>query len=176
MKDFPKLKIVTRYRLNKKDKKGLLEEVAASLGFEFSKAVENASLVEVAKVKFNDVEELYFLDGVIALLRFQGIGLVPSLYYIYKTGLSVNYPSVYVDSGAVPHILNGADVMIPGIKRVEGSFKTGEKVFVREMEKSRIIAIGVTLISSNEIAEKQKGKGVRTLHYLGDEVWKTFSA
>lgn len=172
MKGSPKLKVVTRYRLNKKDKKSLVEEVAATLGAGLAQLVEESELVEVAKVKDGKIAEIYFLNGVVAMVRFEGEGLFPSLYFIYKSNVPLNLPAVYVDAGAVPHILNGADVMVPGIKRIEGSFKAGDKVFVRELEKGRIIAMGVSLLSSAELEGAQKGKAVKTLHYLGDEIWQ----
>ncbi|MGB9709660.1 MAG: PUA domain-containing protein [Infirmifilum sp.] len=175
MKDSRSLKIVTRYKLNKKDKKSLVEEAATSIGEEFAKKIEEAEQVEIAKIKSEDVEEVYLVNGIISAIRFSGIGLIPSLFYLYKMGLRVNFPSVYVDSGAVPHILNGADVMIPGIKKIEGSFGAGERVLVRELGGSRVIAIGLSLVSSDDIAGKQKGKGIRNLHYLGDEIWKMSS-
>lgn len=171
MKESQKLKIVTRYKLSKRDKKALLDEVSKSVGEEIARIVESSENVEVAKVKSENVEELYFVDGSLALVRLKGAGLIPSLYFLYRRGVELRRPSVFVDQGAVPRILNGADVMIPGIKRVEGDFGPGEVVLVRELEKERLIAIGVSLVTSEEIRRSGKGKAVKTLHYLGDEVW-----
>lgn len=96
---------------------------------------------------------------------------MPALYYIYKADASPELPSVYVDAGAVPRILNGADVMAPGIRKIEGEFSPGRKVVVRELEKGRPIAIGVALVESKDIPQMGKGKAISNLHYLGDEYW-----
>ncbi|QOJ78320.1 hypothetical protein IG193_06015 [Infirmifilum lucidum] len=166
---------MTRYKLSKKDKKALVDEAVREVGAEIAKIIDSSEDVEVAKVKYAGLTDLFFADGVVALARFENVGLIPSLYLIYKRGVVPNYPSVLVDQGAVPRILNGADVMVPGIKAIEGYFHVGEKVIVRELDKGRVIAIGVSLMSKEEVESSQKGKAIRTLHYLGDEIWELSS-
>jgi PUA domain protein len=61
--------------------------------------------------------------------------------------------------------------MVPGIKKIEGEFGPNTRVLVKELDKARTIAIGISLMSSQEIKTSQKGKAIKTLHYLGDEVW-----
>lgn len=79
-------------------------------------------------------------------------------------------PSVYVDVGAVRHIVDGASVMRPGIVRVEGEFSRGDYVVVREERAGQAIAIGEALLSSSELAAVTKGKAVRNVQHHGDEV------
>jgi len=165
------LKIVSRYLLSKKDRKKLEEEAEKELGKDYVAKIQEAERVEIAIVKHPELSELYFLDNTLAFVRLAGDGFIPSLYYIYKANLSPSYPSIYVDAGAVPKILNGADVMVPGIKKIEGEFGPTTRVLVKELDKARTIAIGISLMSSQEIKTSQKGKAIKTLHYLGDEVW-----
>lgn len=141
------------------------------LGSTYAKAIENAALVEVGKVREGDIEAVYFVEGIPAILVHREYGLIPSLYHIYKVGLTPDLPSVYVDAGATPRILNGADVMVPGIRKVDGSFEAGSKVLVREIEKGRPLAVGVALMSSSEISGSSRGKAVLNVHYVGDEYW-----
>ncbi len=96
---------------------------------------------------------------------------MPVLAYFYIYQNPVEYPSVVVDEGAVPRILNGADVMRPGIKEFKGSFKKGDVVVIRDL-KGRAIAIGIALVGSDEAMQMQKGKVVKNVHYLGDDIWK----
>lgn len=128
-------------------------------------------MVEIARLKEGDVEVVYFLDGILALLQHRVYSLIPSLYYIYRTNVSPALPSVYVDAGAVPRILNGADVMAPGIRKIEGTFSSGSKVVVKEMDKGRLIAIGIALVESRNIFQMEKGKAISNIHYVGDDYW-----
>ena len=80
-------------------------------------------------------------------------------------------PKVVVDMGAVPHICNGADVMVPGIVETD-SFE--EKTIVRVVDErhGKNISVGVSLMSSNKILEAERGKAVKNIHYIGDRIWK----
>ncbi|MEM1952835.1 MAG: PUA domain-containing protein [Candidatus Caldarchaeum sp.] len=80
-------------------------------------------------------------------------------------------PSVWVDMGAVPHIAAGADVMRPGIVRMD-VFENGDTVVVRDVVHSKAIAVGKALLSSSEAASMVKGKVVKTVHYIDDAAWK----
>ncbi|MHB9302758.1 DUF1947 domain-containing protein [Thermofilum pendens] len=166
------LKITSRYLLSKKDRKKVEEDVKSSLGEVFATYFEKASRIEVASVKHEEIEEMYYVDGVLTVVKTRSAGLVPTLFFIYKNSVYPVFPNVYVDSGAVPRILNGADVMVPGIKKIDGEFKPGDRVLVREIEKNRVIALGIAIMGSDEIRGAQKGKAVRNIHYLGDELWE----
>lgn len=81
-------------------------------------------------------------------------------------------PKVVVDMGAVSHIINGADVMSPGIRDVQKSTKVGDVVVVVEEKYGKPLAIGVLLMDPKEILEKRKGKAVENLHHIGDDIWE----
>jgi PUA domain protein len=163
--------ISSRHSLSKRDRRNFAEKVAKELGAKFREAVEGSRSVEVAKVLDNGIQAAYYLDGVLAVLEHSQYGLLPSLFYIYRTGVTPELASVYVDSGAVARILNGADVMAPGITRVEGEVRPGDKVLVKD-EKGRPIAVGVSLVSSSDVGPSKRGKAVLNLHHVGDDYWK----
>jgi predicted RNA-binding protein (TIGR00451 family) len=77
-------------------------------------------------------------------------------------------PKVFVDRGAAPFILKGADVLRPGIERME-EFQKGQGVAI--MLGESVLGIGVALVSSEEAKAMEKGKIVKTLHVKGDELW-----
>lgn len=83
-------------------------------------------------------------------------------------------PAVIVDTGAIKFVCNGADIMRPGIVRVDGEFSKGVKVAVRENTHGKAIAVGEALFASNEIANISKGAVVKNLHYIGDRLWEEF--
>ncbi len=95
--------------------------------------------------------------------------LLPTILLVKKFGIDA-FPYVIVDEGAVPHILNGADVMIPGIKELS-DFSRGEIVAVWNIGRNAVLAVGKALLNSSEIKVNKKGKAVKTLHYAGDKIW-----
>ena len=79
---------------------------------------------------------------------------------------------VTVDMGAVPFVTNGADVMGPGITDAEDSIEEGDFVWIRDCKNLVPLAIGRALRSSAEMKEKAGGKAIKSLHYVGDKLWK----
>jgi PUA-domain protein len=137
--------------------------------------LEGADVVEIAPL--SEREHLYLVDGEALFLKIHkdvGEYLVPTLFLIHKSAKGKSlppYPKVVVDAGAVKPIINGADVMRPGIKEFTGDFNKGDVVFVAD-EKGRVIAIATALYSKQEILQMQKGKVLINLHYLGDKIWQ----
>lgn len=78
---------------------------------------------------------------------------------------------VVVDQGAVRHIVNGANVMRPGI--IEHSdFSRGDVVSVREPNYRKAVAVGSALVPSADLASMDRGPVVRNVHYLRDAAWE----
>jgi len=80
---------------------------------------------------------------------------------------------VTVDMGAVPFITNGADCMGPGIVEADPSIAAGDLVWIRDMKNKMPLAIGIAERSGSELAEKKPGKAVKSIHNVGDKLWKT---
>lgn len=80
---------------------------------------------------------------------------------------------VTVDMGAVPFVVNGADVMGPGIIDADPEIAEGDMVWIRDAKNLRPLAIGISLRSGSDLASKQPGKAIKSLHYVGDKLWKT---
>jgi PUA domain protein len=47
----------------------------------------------------------------------------------------------------------------------------GDLVWIRDMMHKRPLAIGWTTMDSSELISSSKGKGIKTLHWVGDELW-----
>ncbi|MEM3614743.1 MAG: PUA domain-containing protein, partial [Nitrososphaerales archaeon] len=82
------------------------------------------------------------------------------------------FPYLFVDSGAVRFICNGADVMRPGVKAFPTAFNKGDIVVVKEEKFQKAIAVGEANISSQEAQLLTKGSVVSNLHYVGDKIWE----
>lgn len=81
------------------------------------------------------------------------------------------YKCVYVDRGAIPFIAKGADLMRPGIRKIDNSFEKDDIVVVKEEEMNKTIALGIALLSSEEMEKQEKGKSLEIFHYVGDEYY-----
>ncbi len=81
-------------------------------------------------------------------------------------------PSLTVDMGAVPYICNGADVMAPGLVKIEGDFVAGDIVVVVEERFAKPIAVVKALADAQEVAAQKRGKVAITRHYIGDRFWE----
>ena len=79
--------------------------------------------------------------------------------------------TVTVDKGAVSFVINGADIMRPGVVAWDNAIKEGDHVIIREETHGKAIAVGISLWGGSEFAGKTSGKCVKSLHYVGDDIW-----
>ncbi len=110
---------------------------------------------------------LFMTDSIIAV-KVKG-EIIPSLTDPKLLDL---LPKVVIDTGAVRHIFNGADVMRPGIVSFE-SFSEKTVVLVVEEKFKRPMAVGISLFGSEEAKKMVKGIIIKNLHNHGDEILKS---
>lgn len=79
---------------------------------------------------------------------------------------------VDVDHGAIPFLMNGADCMVAGVQAADEDIAVGELVWIRDMTHKKPLAIGWSTMEGQEMATATKGKGIKTLHWIGDELWE----
>lgn len=84
--------------------------------------------------------------------------------------LSPQQKRVVVDSGAVSYLVNGADVMCPGIVSADPEISPGDLVIIVEEKYKKPLAIGKALITGAEM--EGSGKAVKSIHHVGDQIWK----
>jgi len=92
--------------------------------------------------------------------------LIPTLFNKSKSQL----PFVVVDEGAVPHILNGADVMAPGIISFPSNINEKSIILIKS-PKGESIAIGEVLEEPYKKLANRKGKVIKNLHYKNDKIY-----
>lgn len=96
----------------------------------------------------------------------------PSYFPLLKDeSMTPRLPNVFVDSGAIKFVCNGANIMRPGIVKVEGDFQAQDFVLVKEQKYGKSIAVGRALLSRRELEAASKGAVVSNLHYVGDKFW-----
>jgi len=158
----------SRHNLSGKERKRLLTEVER-LYPDLVDEVRSAEALEVVKTRMGF--ELYLTDGNALFFRLKSDErLYPTLIALLLHKGEV-IPSVTVDEGAIPHIKRGADVMRPGIVKVEGKFGEGDVVAVKECKYGKPIALGTALASSEDLAKMKRGRVIKNLHHLEDDIW-----
>ena len=80
--------------------------------------------------------------------------------------------TITVDKGAIKFVVNGADIMRPGITAVDAGVQMDEIVAVVDETHHKPLAVGVALFSGADIEKATSGKMVKNIHYVGDDVWK----
>ncbi|HUK27749.1 MAG TPA: PUA domain-containing protein [Candidatus Acidoferrales bacterium] len=111
-------------------------------------------------------------DGKPLILRTKR-GVFPSLKFDV---LIQSLPHVVVDMGAVAHIANGAHLMRPGIRNLSDDFGKGDLLVVVDEKYGKPIALGFADMDSVSMRLVTKGKVIDNFHYVGDDVWKSFSS
>ncbi|MCL4135086.1 UNVERIFIED_CONTAM: hypothetical protein GTU68_026574 [Idotea baltica] len=80
-----------------------------------------------------------------------------------------------VDKGAIRFILSGANIMCRGLTSPGAKMSTvdeGSVVAVMAEGKQHALCVGLTSMSSQDIAKTNKGIGVENCHYLNDGLWQ----
>jgi PUA domain protein len=156
-----------RYYLKAKKTKQFLSETAEKL---------NIDLNEFLKERFEVVEltfdhKIFLMNGNPCFVKAKGGEVFPTLINDYVLR---RLSTLTVDMGAISHICNGADVMAPGVVKINGTFKTGDVVVVIDERFSKRIAIVLSLFDSLNISEKKHGKIASNIHYVNDKLWEVY--
>ena len=154
-------------RLKDKEVKGLLREFIGR----YPNTEESLASVESFDELSVGEEMVYFGNNSPLILR-RKIGLLPSLKFDkYVQSL----PRVVVDMGAVAHVANGADIMRPGIRDIPSNFGNGDLLVIVDEKYSKPLALGLAEVGSTEMKSMTKGKVIRNVHFVGDELWAAYN-
>ncbi len=152
--------------MKERESKPLIEELKKIPGFQ---QLSHKSRVELENVKNSDI---IIVDGQPLAFKREG-RIVPVLV---NTPVLEKMPRIVVDMGAVPHVVGGADIMAPGVRRVEGEFAENQLIVIADEHHGKFLAVGSSLLASGTLAATKKGKVVENLHYVGDLVWETIKS
>ncbi len=153
-----------RWHLSKRDRKQLLSQLREAYGLNVG------DRVRVEKVVEDDIE-LILIDGLPAFIKIED-RYIPHLLYVLRRGDTISLAKIVVDQGAVKPIARGADLMRPGIVRIDGDFDKDQIVVIVEPTRGLPLAIHKTLYSREEIEAMEKGRVTKRLHHLGDRYWR----
>ncbi|AFK22334.1 RNA-binding protein [Pyrococcus sp. ST04] len=163
-----------KHPLSKKEVKAIIRQLGEMFGEEIAqKMLKKKDDVKVAE--FDKTTEIILVNDRPMFIRRKDLifPLVIALYNLSDEEDLKKWPRrVVVDEGAVPHILNGADVMAPGIVDADENIKEGDFVFIIEENYGRPLAIGIALMSGKAMKEKNRGKAVKVIHHARDKIWE----
>ncbi len=151
-----------KWVLSRRDSAETIEKIESSLNVELK--LPKSAQAECAEpeegVIFVNLDSLVFVK--------EGEKFFPFLGSPEALGL---FPSAVVDEGAIRFLLNGADVMRPGIRKLDDWGGAGRVVVVKEEKKGRAIAVGLSTLPSSDARTMTKGSCLKNLHYVGDKYW-----
>ncbi|MEA3357183.1 MAG: RNA-binding protein [Patescibacteria group bacterium] len=95
--------------------------------------------------------------------------LFPALRFVH--GRENDFRKITVDMGAVKFVCSGADVMRPGITRIDENISKGDTVIVVDEKNGKALCVGMALVGSDEMNNMKQGRAVKSVHWVGDKVW-----
>ncbi|MFX1569972.1 MAG: DUF1947 domain-containing protein [Promethearchaeota archaeon] len=162
------MKIKQRHFIRKSDLRPLKEEILKQYDHKFiSQIFPQKSNVEVIETEAGDT--LYAINNVLKLWKSKD-GYIPVLTLLLNK--QVDLKIVVVDFGAVRYVANGADIMRPGITKIDPLIRKGEIIQIIEETKNRPLAVGKALFDASEMETKSSGKVIENLHTIQDSVWE----
>ncbi|KZX11812.1 DUF1947 domain-containing protein [Methanobrevibacter curvatus] len=154
------MKVRKRYFLKKKK----VKELKKDLG-EYASPILDNGKIEMLE---SDPIPFILVNGKPSIIIVDGKPY-PTLKSVIANQFDIK--KVVVDMGAVKFMANGADVMSPGIVDSSDDVNKEDIVLIVDEKYEKPLAIGVALISGDEMVKNDKGKAIKTIHYIGDEIW-----
>jgi len=154
-----------RHFLREKEVIQLFNDFSQKLNIDVKQLFGAKTQVEVAEIQ---IAKIYFINNRPMVAVWKNV-LLPTL--LFQEALQV-LPKIVVNMGAVPHVCNGADVMAPGVVRIERDYKPNDCVVITDERHNKPLAIAVALTDSQTARVLKHGKIAENMHYVGDNLWK----
>jgi PUA domain protein len=116
----------------------------------------------------DDGSRVLLLNDIILFFEYDGI-IIPTIHALLEG--KVKLPQVTVDMGAVRYVVNGADIMRPGITKIDDGIQVGSVVAIVDERHGKPLAIGISKLNTEEMRVTESGKVVQSIHYVNDALW-----
>ncbi len=126
-------------------------------------------VVEVIHTEAGDI--LYAINHKLTLWKSKE-GYLPVLTLLLDKKNKVDLKTVVVDKGAIRFVANGADIMRPGVTKIDPSIKQDDIVRIADETHDRTLAVGKALYNAQEMEVKKSGPVVKNLHTIQDSIWQ----
>lgn len=158
------LRLRHRARMREKEAKKFAEDLERAYGIPAAAIPET-----VERADAGDFDVLVADGRAVAFVRRDPDRIAPTCRLLLKHRPTRAY--VTVDMGAIKFVNNGADVMAPGIVEADPSIQPGDLVWIRDERNKQPLAVGEALVPGTAMPRGPKGKAVKSLHHVGDEMW-----
>jgi PUA-domain protein len=159
-----KIVVKKRHSIRKSQAQDLLARLYDQIGN--SARFFHAEMIEV--IETNADVSLFMVNRKLLLMD-TGDWVFPTL----KGAIQFPFPErrIVVDAGAIPYVVNGADVMRPGIVSVTDDVKSSSPVQIVDERHGKPLAIGVAILDAPDIRASTSGKMCKNFHHVSDEIW-----
>ncbi len=162
------MNIKHRHFIQKSQIKDLQDDILTQYDEKFVNQIfPKKARIEVIQTDAGDT--LYAVNNVLKLWKSKE-GYIPVLTLLLNK--QVDLKKIIVDKGAIRFVTNGADVMRPGITKIDSSIKKGDIVVIVDENHDRALAIGKSMLDAKQMEDKNSGKVVKNLHTIQDNVWE----
>jgi len=159
-----KIIVKKRHSIRKNQVQDLFERLTLQIG-------PSASLFQVDNIEIleTNAEFTIYLVNKKPLIMDTGAWVFPTL----RGAVQYPFPQrmISVDAGAIPYVVNGADVMRPGIVAVSDDIVVGMPVQIVDDRYKKPLAVAVALMDGAAIRTSASGKMCKSVHHVGDELW-----
>jgi PUA domain protein len=153
-----------RHFLREKEVTQLFDDFSKKLNIDLKQLFGAKTNVEVAETQ---AAKLFFINSRPVLAVWKNV-VLPTL--LFQEVLQL-LPKIVVNMGAVPHLCNGADIMAPGVVRIEKDYKQNDYVVITDERHDKPLALAVSLTDSSTTRSLKHGKIALNVHYVGDDLW-----
>ena len=161
----PKIeRIKKRHLLKKREQREEIEKIEKDLGS--SIGLDEKSQIESGVL--DDGSHILLLDGEIIFFEHSGRKF-PTLRALLKGIIQI--PQVTVDMGAVKFVVNGADIMRPGITQVDDGVTANGIVAIVDERHGKPLAVGISQLSATALRQVSSGKVIKSIHHVNDSLW-----
>ncbi|WP_042706073.1 RNA-binding protein [Methanomicrobium mobile] len=160
-----KLTVRKRYAVRKSKLSEIYKKLEATIGK--SAELFKSDMVEVAELSGGEIV-VYLLDKKPHLMEVNG-NIFPTLRGAVEKPFDKR--RIVVDTGAIPFMVKGADLMRPGVLEISYDVKKDEPVVIVDANHKKPLAIGIALLEADEMQSAQSGKVAKNIHYVGDDLW-----
>lgn len=155
------MKIKNRHLLRNREASKINEELKKKLGTD----VFGDSEIERGEI---ENREVLLIDGKPLLSKFEG-EIFPNVLGFLEINPKKRH--IVVDQGAVPHVVNGADIMAPGVVGLDEGLSKNELAFVTEEAHDKPIAVVKMMVDGGKVKGMEEGKIAKNLHHIRDDLW-----
>ena len=116
----------------------------------------------------DDGSRVLLLNDTILFFEYDGL-IVPTIHALLSGNVSL--PKITVDMGAVKYVVNGADIMRPGITKIDEGIQVGSVVVIVDERHGKPLAIGISQFNTEAMRDFESGKMIKSIHYVNDALW-----